>query len=163
MAIDLGVILTLLLVVGFFAQWLAWRLRLPAILFLLLIGIAIGPATGWFDPDQALGAFLFPVVSLAVEALPAAWRAAEDAAGVLPAGTGLARVGSEALAATALEAAACCALALGAGASLALSAGFSVGFSVAFAAGFSASFSTGLSAGLAGVFSVALPATEAVA
>ena len=66
MAIDLGVVLTLLLVVGFFAQWLAWRLRLPAILFLLLIGIVIGPVTGLFDPDQALGAFLFPTVSLAV-------------------------------------------------------------------------------------------------
>ncbi|MES2403671.1 MAG: sodium:proton antiporter [Pseudomonadota bacterium] len=66
MAIDLGVVLTLLLVVGFLAQWLAWRMRLPAILFLLLIGIVIGPATGWFDPDRQLGAFLFPTVSLAV-------------------------------------------------------------------------------------------------
>ncbi len=66
MAIDLGVVLTVLLVVGFFAQWLAWRMRLPAILFLLLIGIVIGPATGLFDPDEALGDFLFPTVSLAV-------------------------------------------------------------------------------------------------
>ncbi|HLI19328.1 MAG TPA: sodium:proton antiporter [Rhodanobacteraceae bacterium] len=66
MAIDLGVVLTLLLVVGFLAQWLAWRLRLPAILFLLLIGIVLGPATGLFDPDRQLGAFLFPCVSLAV-------------------------------------------------------------------------------------------------
>ncbi|HEY8229436.1 MAG TPA: sodium:proton antiporter [Rhodanobacteraceae bacterium] len=66
MAIDLGVVLTLLLVVGFFAQWLAWRMRLPAILFLLLIGIVIGPATDLFDPDKVLGHFLFPVVSLAV-------------------------------------------------------------------------------------------------
>ena len=66
MAIDLGVVLTLLLVVGFLAQWLAWRMRLPAILFLLLIGIVIGPATGWFDPDKVLGRFLFPTVSLAV-------------------------------------------------------------------------------------------------
>lgn len=66
MAIDLGALLTVLLVVGFFAQWLAWRMRLPAILFLLLIGIVIGPATGLFDPDKAFGAFLFPTVSLAV-------------------------------------------------------------------------------------------------
>ncbi|TAN03889.1 MAG: sodium:proton antiporter [Rhodanobacteraceae bacterium] len=66
MSIDLGVVLTLLLVVGFLAQWLAWRLRLPAILFLLLIGIVVGPATGLFDPDKALGDFLFPTVSLAV-------------------------------------------------------------------------------------------------
>ncbi len=66
MAIDLGVVLTVLLVVGFLAQWLAWRLRLPAILPLLLIGILFGPATGLFDPDKVLGRFLFPVVSLAV-------------------------------------------------------------------------------------------------
>ena len=55
MAIDLGVVLTLLLVVGFFAQWLAWRMRLPAILFLLLIGIVLGPVTGLFNPDKVLG------------------------------------------------------------------------------------------------------------
>jgi NhaP-type Na+/H+ or K+/H+ antiporter len=66
MAIDLGVVLTVLLVVGFLAQWLAWRLRLPAILPLLLIGIIVGPVTGLFDPDQVLGRFLFPVISLAV-------------------------------------------------------------------------------------------------
>ncbi|MGH8145729.1 MAG: cation:proton antiporter [Rhodanobacteraceae bacterium] len=66
MAIDLGALLTILLVVGFLAQWLAWRMRLPAILFLLLIGIALGPATGWFDPDAMAGKYLFPLVSLAV-------------------------------------------------------------------------------------------------
>jgi Kef-type K+ transport system membrane component KefB len=60
MAIDLGVILTLLLVVGFLAQWLAWRMRLPAILFLLLIGIVIGPATGCSIPTRrwAISCFL---------------------------------------------------------------------------------------------------------
>ncbi|HEX5353139.1 MAG TPA: sodium:proton antiporter [Rhodanobacteraceae bacterium] len=66
MAIDLGVVITALLVVGFLAQWLAWRMRLPAILFLLLIGMAVGPATGLFKPDKVLGASLFPLVSLAV-------------------------------------------------------------------------------------------------
>jgi NhaP-type Na+/H+ or K+/H+ antiporter len=66
MTIDLGVVLTVLLVVGFLAQWLAWRLRLPAILPLLLIGIFVGPVTGLFDPDKVLGRFLFPVISLAV-------------------------------------------------------------------------------------------------
>ncbi|TAN09025.1 MAG: sodium:proton antiporter [Rhodanobacteraceae bacterium] len=66
MAIDLGVILTVLLVVGFLAQWLAWRMRLPAILFLLLTGLVLGPATHLFEPDKVLGNFLFPTVSLAV-------------------------------------------------------------------------------------------------
>ncbi len=66
MAIDLGVALTLLLVVGFLAQWLAWRMRVPAILYLLLIGIVLGPVTGWFHPDEMLGDLLFPTISLAV-------------------------------------------------------------------------------------------------
>ncbi|MGH8112641.1 MAG: cation:proton antiporter [Rhodanobacteraceae bacterium] len=66
MLMDPGVVLTLLLVVGFFGQWLAWRMRLPAILFLLLIGIVLGPVTGIINPDKALGPLLFPAVSLAV-------------------------------------------------------------------------------------------------
>jgi NhaP-type Na+/H+ or K+/H+ antiporter len=51
---------------GAACQWLAWRLRLPAILFLLLTGILIGPVAGWLDPDALLGPLLFPFVSLAV-------------------------------------------------------------------------------------------------
>lgn len=48
------------------AQWLAWRLRVPAILFLLLAGIAVGPLAGWLDPDALFGDLLFPLVSLSV-------------------------------------------------------------------------------------------------
>jgi NhaP-type Na+/H+ or K+/H+ antiporter len=55
-----------LLGLGFLCQWLAWRLRLPAILFLLLAGIAVGPASGVLDPDALLGEALFPLVSLGV-------------------------------------------------------------------------------------------------
>lgn len=47
-------------------QWAAWRLRLPAILPLLLGGIVAGPVTGWLEPDALLGDLLFPLVSLAV-------------------------------------------------------------------------------------------------
>ncbi|MEO8804181.1 MAG: sodium:proton antiporter [Rudaea sp.] len=66
MTADLAFTLTLLLLVGFAAQWLAWRVRLPAILFLLLAGIVLGPVTGLLDPDRLLGEWLFPLVSLAV-------------------------------------------------------------------------------------------------
>lgn len=66
MTIELGLMLAGLLMVGFLAQWLAWRLKLPAILFLLLAGIVLGPVAGWLDPDKLLGDLLFPVVSLAV-------------------------------------------------------------------------------------------------
>ena len=47
-------------------QWLAWRLRLPAILFLLLAGVAAGPVTGWLNPEQVFGALLLPIISLSV-------------------------------------------------------------------------------------------------
>ncbi|WP_106418178.1 cation:proton antiporter [Salinicola tamaricis] len=47
-------------------QWLAWQLRLPAILPLLLAGVIAGPITGWLQPDAILGDLLFPLVSLAV-------------------------------------------------------------------------------------------------
>jgi len=53
-------------VIGLLCQWLAWRLRLPAILFLLLVGIIVGPVTGILDPQKLLGDLLFPLISLAV-------------------------------------------------------------------------------------------------
>ncbi|MFV0888935.1 cation:proton antiporter [Metapseudomonas otitidis] len=48
------------------SQWLAWRLRLPAILFLLLSGILAGPVLGVLDPGVLFGPLLFPLTSLAV-------------------------------------------------------------------------------------------------
>lgn len=59
---------------GIAAQWFAWRLKLPAILLLLLAGFAAGPISGlltgdgmpWLDPDTLFGDVLFPVVSLSV-------------------------------------------------------------------------------------------------
>ncbi|EPN4954828.1 cation:proton antiporter [Vibrio diabolicus] len=53
-------------VIGLGCQWLAWRLRLPAILFLLLAGLIVGPFMQWLNPDEILGSLLFPLVSLAV-------------------------------------------------------------------------------------------------
>lgn len=59
-------LVALLLLLGFLCQWLAWRVKLPAILFLLLAGIVLGPVTGAIDPDRTLGPLLFPLVSLGV-------------------------------------------------------------------------------------------------
>jgi len=58
--------LALLTVLGILAQWLAWRLHLPAILILLLAGLLAGPVTGFLRPDQLFGELLSPVVSLSV-------------------------------------------------------------------------------------------------
>lgn len=51
---------------GLLCQWLAWSLRLPAILFLLLAGIYLGPVSGVLDPNALLGDLFFPLVSLSV-------------------------------------------------------------------------------------------------
>lgn len=63
-----GILLALtgIIVAGIAAQWLAWRVKVPAILFLLMIGVLLGPMLGWLNPDQLLGDLLFPIVSLAV-------------------------------------------------------------------------------------------------
>lgn len=54
-------------VLGGAAQWLGWRLRLPAILLLLIFGFAAGPdGLGLIRTDEMFGELLFPVVGIAV-------------------------------------------------------------------------------------------------
>lgn len=47
-------------------QYLAYKIRVPAILPLLIVGIVAGPVTGIVDADALFGDLLFPVVSLCV-------------------------------------------------------------------------------------------------
>jgi len=63
-----SIILTfsLLVVLGILCQWVAWRVKLPAIIFLLLTGIIIGPVFNLFEPEKLLGHLLLPFVSLSV-------------------------------------------------------------------------------------------------
>lgn len=62
-ALAIAVIVAL----GAAAQWLAWKMRLPAILPLLTIGFLAGPVLGWLRPLHVFGAdMLYPVVSMAV-------------------------------------------------------------------------------------------------
>ncbi|GAB4355925.1 MAG: sodium:proton antiporter [Oricola sp.] len=51
---------------GIMAQWLAWRLRLPAIVLLLAAGFIAGPVTGFLVPAEDFGKVYQPVVGLAV-------------------------------------------------------------------------------------------------
>ena len=53
-------------VLGICCQWLAWWTRLPAILFLLIVGILVGPIFNIIDPEALFGPLLFPIVSLSV-------------------------------------------------------------------------------------------------
>ncbi|MCL6416616.1 sodium:proton antiporter [Aestuariirhabdus sp. Z084] len=61
--------LSLLAMIGVLSlacQWLAWRIRVPAILPLLVCGLLIGPGLAILDPDLVFGELLFPMVSMAV-------------------------------------------------------------------------------------------------
>ncbi len=66
MTIDFILGLALIIFAGILAQWLAWRIRIPSILLLLIFGILIGPIFGFVDPDALFGDLMFPLVSLAV-------------------------------------------------------------------------------------------------
>lgn len=66
MSVSIALLLASIGILSLFCQWLAWRLRVPAILFLLAGGIAAGPMFNWLDPQQLFGDLLFPVISLAV-------------------------------------------------------------------------------------------------
>ena len=52
--------------VGVACQWFAWRIKVPAILPLLVAGLVLGPLTGLLHPQEQLGDLFFPLISLAV-------------------------------------------------------------------------------------------------
>ena len=58
--------ITSILIFGIGAQWVAWRLKLPAILLLLISGILAGPVFGLLNPDQLMGDLLTPFISVSV-------------------------------------------------------------------------------------------------
>ena len=59
-------ILSAVVFTGIICQWVAWRAKLPAILFLLLAGVIAGPGLGLLDSDALFGDLLFPFISLSV-------------------------------------------------------------------------------------------------
>ncbi len=63
---HLTLALVSIVVLGVGAQWLAWRLRWPAIVVLMLFGLAAGPLTGLLVPQRDLGELVSPVVKLFV-------------------------------------------------------------------------------------------------
>lgn len=66
MHLSVEISIVSIIVLGIAAQWVAWRLRLPSILVLLLTGLTVGPLTGLLKPDAMFGELLFPGVSIAV-------------------------------------------------------------------------------------------------
>lgn len=66
MEAHITLVLSLIIVLGITAQWLAWRLHLPAIILLSLFGLLAGPVFGWIQPEADLGHLLHPVIKLGV-------------------------------------------------------------------------------------------------
>lgn len=58
--------LILVIALGIGAQWLAWRLKLPAIILLVAFGLTAGPLLGWVRPSEDLGNLLNPLIAIAV-------------------------------------------------------------------------------------------------
>ena len=51
---------------GVTAQWVAWRFKMPAIIFLAAFGLIAGPGLDLIQPTQDFGEYLRPVVGLCV-------------------------------------------------------------------------------------------------
>jgi len=51
---------------GVGSQWLAWRLRMPAIVLMLAAGLMIGPGLGVLNPSEDFGTLMQPMLAIAV-------------------------------------------------------------------------------------------------
>lgn len=64
--VDLVSVMAGIGVLGVGAQWLAWRMNIPAIVLMLVAGLLVGPVLGILTPNQDLGAMTAPIISIAV-------------------------------------------------------------------------------------------------
>lgn len=63
---HLSLLLISITALGVFVQWVAWLLRMPAIVLFLICGVVAGPMLGWMNPSEDIGPVLSPIVGLAV-------------------------------------------------------------------------------------------------
>ena len=77
---------------GVVAQWVAWRLKLPAIVLLFAVGLVVGPWLGVLEPARTFGAGLQPMVGLAVAIVVFEGGLALDMRELRAAGQGVARL-----------------------------------------------------------------------
>lgn len=58
--------IVVIIVLGIFSQWLAWKIQWPSIVIMSISGLLIGPIFGLINPEAALGDLYSPLISLAV-------------------------------------------------------------------------------------------------
>ena len=61
-----ALVIALIGVLGIGAQWIAWRTGWPAIVLMLAAGFLAGPIFHVFDPEEAFGAMLEPMITIGV-------------------------------------------------------------------------------------------------
>ncbi len=66
MHLDLAAVIAVILLLGVGAQWLAWRIQLPAIILLSVFGILAGPVLHVLQPSVQFGHALQMIISLSV-------------------------------------------------------------------------------------------------
>lgn len=59
-------IIASIIIVGIALQWLGWRLKIPALILLIIAGFVLGPITGWINPKEDFGDIFHPIISLGV-------------------------------------------------------------------------------------------------
>ena len=65
-ALDPVMAFALVGALGVGAQWIAWKMRMPAIVLMLVAGLIAGPGLGLFDPARDIGPLMQPIISIAV-------------------------------------------------------------------------------------------------
>ncbi len=58
--------IVIIISIGIFSQWLAWRIQWPSIVIMTIAGLLIGPVLGSINPQEGLGGLYNPFISLAV-------------------------------------------------------------------------------------------------
>ena len=56
-----------IILIGMFAQWLAWKQKIPSIISLLVSGFLVGPVFGILNPGEVMGQdVIFSIVEISV-------------------------------------------------------------------------------------------------
>lgn len=63
---DIITAISLIMVLGVASQWVAWRLKIPAIVLMFFVGLFIGPISGFFEPTVVFDEFFRPFISIAI-------------------------------------------------------------------------------------------------
>lgn len=63
---QLSLLLIAIIAIGVFSQWIAWLVRIPAIVLFLVSGVLAGPVFGVINPTEDIGEVLSPMVGLSV-------------------------------------------------------------------------------------------------